>query len=306
MLSWDDPGAGTIQSYQVLRRLRDGPVYGDGLGAPGFVVIADDIGSSDTKYTDTSVMPLARYVYRIQASNSVGLSAASNSANAEGVPAAPTGLAVDSRTHNSITLSWSYPRDSTIQSYQVIRRSRDGSVYEDNRGAPGFVVVAEDTGSISLVPPLTDVTYTDTALTPKARYVYSIQARNSVGLSAVSNFATAKTEELSVVLTPTSLEVVEEDGTGGSYTVRLSHQPGQDVTVEVTGLSETDLSLDNTTLTFTTDNWDTAQTVTVKAGQDTDGTNDTETLTHTAAGGEYAGVTPPCPSRSMTTTAASC
>ena len=41
-------------------------------------------------------------------------------------------------------------------------------------------------------------------------------------------------------------------------------------------------------LTFTVDNWDTAQTVTVKAGQDADGSADTATLTHTASGGDYA------------------
>ena len=44
-------------------------------------------------------------------------------------------------------------------------------------------------------------------------------------------------------------------------------------------------------LTFTVDNWNTAQTVTVKAGQDADGDNDTGTLTHTASGGDYVNVT---------------
>ena len=43
------------------------------------------------------------------------------------------------------------------------------------------------------------------------------------------------------------------------------------------------------------DNWDTAQTVTVKAGQDDDGANDTATLTHTASGGDYAGITADLP-----------
>ena len=40
------------------------------------------------------------------------------------------------------------------------------------------------------------------------------------------------------------------------------------------------------TLTFTTSSWNTAQTVTVKAVQDADGADDSETLTHTATGGE--------------------
>ena len=57
----------------------------------------------------------------------------------------------------------------------------------------------------------------------------------------------------------------------------------------------TDLTPDKTTLTFTVDNWDTAQTVTVKAGQDNDGANDTATLTHTASGGDYVNVTKDLP-----------
>ena len=53
----------------------------------------------------------------------------------------------------------------------------------------------------------------------------------------------------------------------------------------LTGLSGTDA------LTFTTSSWNTAQTVTVKAAQDSYGADDSVTLTHTAAGGEYAGTT---------------
>ena len=60
----------------------------------------------------------------------------------------------------------------------------------------------------------------------------------------------------------------------------------------MSGQSGTDLTLTGltgNTLTFTTSNWDTAQTVTVKAGQDDDGSDDSVTLTHAAAGGNYAG-----------------
>ena len=183
-LSWDDPGGDSaIQSYQVLRRLAS---------QTAFAVLVDDTGSSDTTFTDPTVQPETPYVYTIRARNSVGLSHVSASVNAEttgepsGIPAAPTGLAAGSQTHNSVTLSWDDPGDNTIQSYQVLRRPRDRSVYGDNQGAPGFVVVADNTGS-------TGATYTDTSLTPNTRYVYSIRARNAVGLSAVSNFVNAET-----------------------------------------------------------------------------------------------------------------
>ena len=100
-------------------------------------------------------------------------------------------------------------------------------------------------------------------------------------------------ETVSIVLSKTDLTVEEEDATGGTYTVKLSHEPSVEVTVTVTGQDTTDLELSGLsgtdTLTFTTSTWDDAQTVTVKAREDADAANDSVTLVHTAAGGEYAG-----------------
>ena len=101
-------------------------------------------------------------------------------------------------------------------------------------------------------------------------------------------------ETVSIVLSKTDLTVEEEDATGGTYTVKLSHEPSVEVTVTVTGQDTTDLELSGLsgtdTLTFTTSTWDDAQTVTVKAREDADAKNDSVTLTHTGAGGEYEGV----------------
>ena len=100
-------------------------------------------------------------------------------------------------------------------------------------------------------------------------------------------------ETVSVVLSKTTLTVEEEDATGGTYTVKLSHEPSEEVTVTVTGQDQTDLTLSGLsgtdTLTFSTTSWDDAQTVTVKAGEDADAKNDKVTLVHTGAGGEYEG-----------------
>ena len=102
-----------------------------------------------------------------------------------------------------------------------------------------------------------------------------------------------------IVLTPPAITVDEGGATGVSYTVELATQPSEEVTVTVTGHSGTDLTLTGlsaaNTLTFTADNWNTAQTVTVKAGEDADGLDDSVTLTHTAAGGGYGGTTAELP-----------
>ena len=103
-----------------------------------------------------------------------------------------------------------------------------------------------------------------------------------------------------VVLSPTSLTLTEGDATGVSYSVKLASQPSGDVTVTIGGHSGTDLSisgaeLTGNTLTFTASNWDTAQTVTVKAGEDANADDESETLTHTASGGDYANITKDLP-----------
>ena len=94
-----------------------------------------------------------------------------------------------------------------------------------------------------------------------------------------------------VTVSETSLSI--DEGTAATYTVKLDTEPTGDVTVAVAGHADTDLSLDETSLTFNASTWDTAQTVTVTAGEDDDAASDAvATLTHTVTGtGEYAGVT---------------
>ena len=95
-----------------------------------------------------------------------------------------------------------------------------------------------------------------------------------------------------LVISKDNLTVGEGDAAGTTYTVALATQPSDSVSVSITGHSGTDLSLDETTLTFTTETWNTAQTVTVTAAEDDDGVTDAvATLTHTASGGDYANVT---------------
>ncbi|MCY3819340.1 MAG: hypothetical protein OXH52_08255, partial [Gammaproteobacteria bacterium] len=108
--------------------------------------------------------------------------------------------------------------------------------------------------------------------------------------AVMPNIAVAVTDDdvAAVVLTPAALTVAEGDDS--EYTVKLASEPTASVTVTIAGHADTDLTPSPTSLTFTTSNWATAQTVTVSADEDDDAVNDTETLTHTAAGGNYASV----------------
>ena len=83
---------------------------------------------------------------------------------------------------------------------------------------------------------------------------------------------------------------MEGDATGVTYTVSTGTEPSATTTVVISGYADTDVSVDNATLTFTSDNWSTPQAVKVTAGPDHDTADDAVTLTHTASGAEYADV----------------
>ena len=104
---------------------------------------------------------------------------------------------------------------------------------------------------------------------------------------------TEATTAAGVLIGKRKLRIDEQDTTGATYSVKLGKLPSASVTVTVGGHSGTDLTVTPTTLTFTTSNWETAQDVTVTAGNDSDTTQDTATLTHSAAGGGYGTTTNP-------------
>ncbi len=80
---------------------------------------------------------------------------------------------------------------------------------------------------------------------------------------------------------------VNEEGSD-TYQVWLSEMPTGDVTVAISS-DNTDVTVDKSSLTFTTGNYEMEQTVMVTAGDDNDKDDDAVTLTHTASGGGYSG-----------------
>ena len=80
-----------------------------------------------------------------------------------------------------------------------------------------------------------------------------------------------------LVLNKTSM-TIDEDGSG-TFTVALATQPTATVTVDVTSGDTTEATVSPQTLTFTTANWNTAQTVTVNGVDDADGTDETLDVT---------------------------
>ena len=166
----------------------------------------------------------------------------------------------------------------------------------DDSALPAWLSFAPGTRTFSGTPATADVG------------TVSVKVTASDGTESVSDtFDIVVSAAAGVTVSKSALTVTEEDTTGNTYTVVLDTRPTADVTVMVFGHGGTDVTLtslaftsttpSSVTLTFTTAmgtrGWNLAQTVTVKAGNDTDTTNDTVTLTHHAAStdGNYDGIT---------------
>src|SRR5438094_3929669 len=171
-LSWQAPssnGGSAITGYKVYWSTSSGT-------ETGYV----NLGNI-TSYTNTIVTPGVTYFYKVRAVNSVGLSPLSNEASATAitVPTAPQNLQATAGTRN-ITISWQPPTSdggSAITGYKVYRSTSSGT-------ETGYV----NLGNVN--------SYTNTGLTPGVTYFYKVRAVNSVGLSSLSNEASATPQPL--------------------------------------------------------------------------------------------------------------
>ena len=99
---------------------------------------------------------------------------------------------------------------------------------------------------------------------------------------------TIRDDDPGVSASPNAMSVPE--GGSAEYELRVQTDPGDasDVTIEITS-NNADVTVVPQTLTIAHASWETAQTVTVTAAQDTDGSNDSAQLTHAVS--NYPGVT---------------
>ena len=160
-----------------------------------------------------------------------------------------------------------------------------------------FTTTNWNTAQTITVTPVKD----DNAVGETITLTHTLSGGDYAGIAADSvTINLTDSDTRNVVLSRQSLTVTEEDAAGSSYTVKLATQPSDTVTVTISGHDGDDLTLSGTTLAnnqliFTTTNWGTAQTVTVKAGDDDNAVDESETLAHTAFGGDHVNVTKDLP-----------
>ena len=88
-----------------------------------------------------------------------------------------------------------------------------------------------------------------------------------------------------LALSRTDLEI--DEGESGTYTVALASQPASDVTVEISQRPPGRATVSPASLTFTADNWNTPQTVTITSTEDANYVDRWLLLRHVATGDNY-------------------
>ena len=126
---------------------------------------------------------------------------------------------------------------------------------------------------------------------PNKEITVSGNASGGLGVAAPNAVTLTITDDdmRGVTISTDNLTVTE--GSSDTYEVKLDTEPTGDVIIAVNVPSGSEVSVDDTTLRFTTSNWNILQTVTVMAEADEDAVMDAAvTLSHTVSGNDYQGV----------------
>ncbi|QXE85498.1 S8 family serine peptidase [Geomonas nitrogeniifigens] len=161
-------------------------------------------------------------------------------------------------------------------------------IYLGSRYVNGLVAGGSSTSEMTLTLPssASPGTYYIGAI---ADYDNKVSESNEMNNAIAGNqIKVAASNPPGVVLTPTTVSVTE-GGATATYTVALASQPL--ATVTITATPDSQVTVDKAALTFTTSNWNVAQSVTVTAVNDAvaQGAH-TGTITHRASGGGYDAV----------------
>ena len=293
----------------------DGAVPGDGRVTVSWTAPSEDGGAAITSYTveyaDLSdvttpltipttsgtatslvVAPLTngqKYQFRVRAVNAAGDGAWSNSLQA--TPTKPLGATVTVDDPFKVTEG-----DSATYTVKLISDPTAEVVIDVVAPAGSGVTVDTDSLTFTTLNWSVEQTVTVTAAHDEDAVDETVVITHAVdtdltadGYDAIDiDSVTVKVDDddPGVTVSPTALGI--DEGGSGTYTVRLAAEPASDVVIRATAPTGSDVAVDTdgdmagdqSLLTFTSDNWNTAQTVTVKASEDTDGTNDTALIVH--------------------------
>ena len=179
----------------------------------------------------------------------------------------------------TVTLSKDPERSVTIP---ISTTNQDGASNGDYSGVPA---------NLTFVPGDTEETISFTATDDDVHEddeSVKLTFGNTLPIGVTASGTTETTvfitddDNVGVTISETSLNI--EEGDSATYTVALASEPTGSVTVTVNAPANTNVTADPASLTFTDQNWNLPQTVTVTAKQDTTvGVDLKVTLTHTVS-----------------------
>ena len=187
----------------------------------------------------------------------------------------------------SVTLN-ADPERTVVVPISVTRES--GASTSDYSGIPSTVTFNSGDTSESFTFTAVDDDIDDDGEKVKLSFG-TLPARVTEGGVDESTVSITDNDTRGVTITPTALSIIEL--AWDDYTVVLDSEPTGEVTITITDPTDSDeVEVPTASLTFTTGNWDTEQTVRVNVGGDyVDEPDETATVTHSASGGDYGSVT---------------
>ena len=171
-LTWSAPasdGGSALTGYKVYRSTSSGQEAPPEIASP-----------AGTSYIDTGLQNGTTVYYKVVASNAVGVSSLSNEASATPIapataPSAPQNL-LATAGNGQVTLTWSAPASdggSALTGYKVYRSTSSGQEAPPEIASPA------------------GTSYIDTGLQNGTTVYYKVVASNAVGVSSLSNEASA-------------------------------------------------------------------------------------------------------------------
>ncbi len=286
-LTWEDPSESRIAKWQYQQKAAGGS-YGSWIDIP-------NSGSTTTSHTVTGLTNDTEYSFKVRAVDSSG-SELKTYQEVSATPRASVSLSIadvsadEGGTFAFTVTATQAPASQISFKYTVTAEGEDTAV----AGEDFTAVSAATEGSILADATTTTITVsvTDDSVDEDDETFTVTLSEPSEGVSISDGVAkgTIIDNDIAAAVTVAPTELVVEEGASGAYTVALDAKPTGEVTITVSGMAG-DVTVDNSSLKFTVDNWDTEQTVTVSAGQDDDAVADAAvTLTHSASGGGYDAV----------------
>jgi uncharacterized repeat protein (TIGR01451 family) len=172
--------------------------------------------------------------------------------------------------NSKVTLSWTNPADADLGTIIVLRRAASAVTDTPTEGVTYVVGNTIGVSTVACVVASPTATCTDSALTNGTAYHYGIFAKDTNGNYATGVVPTGSpaTPFAGVTVTPTSGLVTTEAGGKATFTMVLTSQPTANVTIGLTSSNLTEGTVAPAAVTFTSANWNIAQTVTVTGVDD--------------------------------------